>query len=80
MVASVNALDGRLKEPSSNHGRPGRACLSVVTRLSISRIGIVALCCLAWGPVHAGPPYRTDDPEPPEFQHFEIYTFSMEQS
>ncbi len=24
----------------------------------------------------AGPPYLTDDPEPTDYQHFEIYTFS----
>ena len=47
-----------------------------MTRLSIWRAGMVVLCCLASGPVHAGPPYRTDDPEPTELRHFEIYTFS----
>src|SRR5262249_31359012 len=26
--------------------------------------------------VYAAPPYRTDDPEPTEFGHFELYTFS----
>lgn len=25
---------------------------------------------------HAGPPFRTDDPEPVEFHHWEFYTFS----
>ena len=24
----------------------------------------------------AGPPYLTDDPEPTDYQHFEIYTFT----
>jgi hypothetical protein len=27
-------------------------------------------------PAMAGPPYMTDDPEPTDYQHFEIYTFS----
>jgi hypothetical protein len=27
-------------------------------------------------PAMAGPPYLTDDPEPTDYQHFEIYTFS----
>jgi hypothetical protein len=27
-------------------------------------------------PALAGPPYLTDDPEPTDYQHFEIYTFS----
>jgi hypothetical protein len=47
-----------------------------MTRLSIWRAAMIVLCCLASEPVHAGPPYRTDDPEPTEFRHFEIYTFS----
>jgi hypothetical protein len=25
----------------------------------------------------AGPPYRTDDPEPVDYQHWEFYTFSQ---
>jgi len=44
--------------------------------LSMWRAGVVALCCLASGSVRAGPPYRTDDPEPTDFGHFEFYTFS----
>ena len=28
-------------------------------------------------PALAGPPYMTDDPEPTDYQHFEIYTFSQ---
>jgi hypothetical protein len=32
---------------------------------------------LASGPAFAGPPFRTDDPEPVEFQHFEINLFSQ---
>lgn len=48
----------------------------LVKRFSLTRVGVFALCCLAPWPVHAGPPYRTDDPEPTEFQHFELYTFS----
>src|SRR5258708_37618638 len=27
-------------------------------------------------PVLAGPPYVSDDPEPTDYKHFEIYTFS----
>jgi hypothetical protein len=40
----------------------------------------VSLCCaLSLGlavPAMAGPPYLTDDPEPTDYRHFEIYTFS----
>jgi hypothetical protein len=28
------------------------------------------------GPAMAGPPYLTDDPEPTDYKHFEIYTFN----
>jgi hypothetical protein len=28
-------------------------------------------------PGFAGPPYVTDDPEPTDYQHFEIYTFNL---
>lgn len=27
-------------------------------------------------PAHAGPPFRTDDPEPVDYQHWEVYGFS----
>src|SRR5262249_42205908 len=47
-----------------------------MTRLSLGRLGLIALCCLATRSVYAAPPYRTDDPEPTEFGHFELYTFS----
>src|ERR1700729_2827528 len=32
------------------------------------------LCLIA--PAVAGPPYVSDDPEPTDFKHFEIYTFN----
>lgn len=35
----------------------------------------LALCALAPGISLAGPPFRTDDPEPVEYQHYEFYTF-----
>jgi hypothetical protein len=31
---------------------------------------------LVWSPAWAGPPYVTDDPEPTDYQHFEIYAFT----
>jgi hypothetical protein len=38
------------------------------------------ICCgllaLLAAPAIAGPPYVSDDPEPTEYRHFEIYTFS----
>ncbi len=46
--------------------------------------GAFVACCaaglfwllIALHPANAGPPFRTDDPEPVEYQHWEFYTFS----
>jgi hypothetical protein len=40
-----------------------------------SKIVVVAIVALA-RPAVAGPPYVSDDPEPTDYKHFEIYTFS----
>jgi hypothetical protein len=45
-------------------------------RLSASRAAIVVLIGLAPGTASAGPPYRTDDPEPVELGHYQLYTLS----
>jgi hypothetical protein len=37
---------------------------------------LIAALLLA-GPAHAGPPFRTDDPDPGEYQHFEFDGFSL---
>ena len=41
---------------------------------------LLSLCGVALSgtgiPALAGPPYLTDDPEPTDYQHFEIYTFT----
>jgi opacity protein-like surface antigen len=47
--------------------------------LVMQRTGLTAFC-LIWlaammAPALAGPPYQSDDPEPTDFKHFEIYTF-----
>src|ERR1700760_4283684 len=36
----------------------------------------VALLGLTGAPAFAGPPYVSDDPEPTDYKHFEIYTFT----
>jgi hypothetical protein len=43
----------------------------------MGRIAAIVFCCvvLAPGIASAGPPFRTDDPEPVEFGHYEFYTF-----
>jgi hypothetical protein len=43
--------------------------------LRLPEIAIVALFALA-RPAFAGPPYVSDDPEPTDYKHFEIYTFN----
>jgi hypothetical protein len=40
-----------------------------------SRLVLIVLIATA-RPALAGPPYVTDDPEPTDYQHFEIYAFS----
>jgi hypothetical protein len=40
-------------------------------------LGALAALPLLASPVFAGPPFRTDDPEPVDFQHFEINMLSM---
>jgi Putative MetA-pathway of phenol degradation len=44
------------------------------------RLAVLSWLCLTLAlgtitPVLAGPPYMTDDPEPTDYQHFEVYTF-----
>ncbi len=44
-----------------------------------TRSGLLLLLCtsgLIGGPAYGGPPFRTDDPEPVEYQHWEVYQFS----
>ncbi|MFY9835137.1 MAG: hypothetical protein WAK55_01450 [Xanthobacteraceae bacterium] len=41
------------------------------------RLGLVWCLSLALiEPVFAGPPYISDDPEPTDYRHYEIYTFN----
>jgi hypothetical protein len=44
--------------------------------LSTARWSICGALLLGMTPAMAGPPYLTDDPEPTDYQHFEIYTFT----
>src|SRR5262245_51081947 len=39
-------------------------------------LALTVLWCLAPAAANAGPPYRTDDPEPTPLGHHEFYTFS----
>ena len=38
---------------------------------------VVALAFLLAARAHAGPPYLTDDPEPPPYAHYELVFFTM---
>ncbi len=44
------------------------------SRLRILAV-LMALPC--WASAHAGPPFQTDDPDPVEFHHFEMYAFEL---
>jgi hypothetical protein len=48
---------------------------SLMSRFSGTAAALVALLFAV--PALAGPPFRTDDPEPVEFQHFEINVLSL---
>jgi hypothetical protein len=47
----------------------------VLARVLAATTIVAGLFC-ASNPAVAGPPYLTDDPEPTDFQHFEIYAFT----
>ena len=51
---------------------------SVAPRSSWFICAAMAVAALTFAPVavQAGPPFRTDDPEPVEYHHYEFYTFS----
>jgi hypothetical protein len=45
-------------------------------RATLRRLGIAAALATTATPAIAGPPYQTDDPEPTELHHWEIYGFA----
>ena len=46
-------------------------------RPSLGRLTIAATLLMGFlNPALAGPPYRTDDPEPTDYEHYEIYAFT----
>jgi hypothetical protein len=42
-----------------------------------SLASVFGIAALLNCPAFAGPPFRTDDPEPVDYQHFELYMFSQ---
>jgi hypothetical protein len=45
--------------------------------LHVAVLLAVAAAIASAGPAKAGPPFRTDDPEPVDYQHWEVYAFSV---
>jgi hypothetical protein len=58
---------------------PTRRPLYPLSFSVISVIGILAFLTLTTA-AHAGPPFQTDDPDPVEYHHFEMYAFSLSDS
>jgi hypothetical protein len=48
----------------------------MITERALRASGLIALILLS-SPAAAGPPYLTDDPEPVDYRHWEIYVFSQ---
>jgi len=48
-------------------------CSLPLTRLSATIAALIALTTTA----HAGPPFQTDDPDPVDYRHFEMYAFEL---
>src|ERR1035441_8979449 len=40
----------------------------------------VLIAIFATATAHAGPPFQTDDPDPVEYHHFEMYAFELSDS
>lgn len=57
-------------------GSPQPRCIDVRIGVRMS-VTTIIVCGVAFGPMlaMAGPPFRTDDPEPVEYGHYEFYTF-----
>jgi hypothetical protein len=51
----------------------GSKHLGFLYRVAVAALGLAALIPAS---ATAGPPFRTDDPEPVDYQHWEFYTFS----
>src|SRR5580658_3264326 len=65
--------DGRAKA----RARPGEG--TALAAPMMRRLVLVALFCTTAMVARAGPPYITDDPEPVDYQHWEVYLASMTQ-
>jgi hypothetical protein len=53
------------------------ACPSLRSALARFPLAAVLIALFASTTAHAGPPFQTDDPDPVEFRHFEMYAFEL---
>ena len=44
---------------------------------SIAALAVALVVLFASASAHAGPPFQTDDPEPVDYRHFEMYAFEL---
>jgi hypothetical protein len=51
--------------------------MTSLERVSARLAALAAVLCAAAPCAIAGPPFRTDDPEPVDYQHWEVYGFSQ---
>ena len=56
------------------HTRPSRAAARLSTAIALLTALFISTT------VHAGPPFQTDDPDPVEYHHFEMYAFELSDS
>ena len=54
--------------------------LQLLQRSKAIRITAALAVALCAATAHAGPPYQTDDPDPVEYHHFEMYAFELSDS
>ena len=77
MVLNRGCLEGaRLKSPM----QPLSVLRRILPRLLATAIGIFLSSLIGASPLSAGPPFRTDDPEPVDYQHWEFYTATQYQN
>ena len=76
-AAALLCVRRRLGEVTDRF-RTGTAGWATASAL-VGHAGAVALlgATLGLGTATAGPPFRTDDPEPVEYQHYELYFFTL---
>jgi len=65
-ATAASFISGQLSDPPGNLFQNQPAQASVASNMPVS---------ITVQPALAGPPYVSDDPEPTDYKHFEIYSF-----